>query len=69
MLSAASRTEWLHELHLVDYIVLYLTDKDKLVDGLKEINNNNIESSVKVGLTTPERWKTYNYDILGKMFE
>jgi hypothetical protein len=69
MLSAASRTEWLHELHLVDYMVFYLTDKDKLVDGFKEINNNNLENFVKVGLTTPERWKSYNYDLINKIFK
>lgn len=69
MLSAASRTDWLHELHLVDYIVFYLTDKDKLVDGFKEINNNNLEDLVKIGLVTPERWKSYNYDLINKIFK
>lgn len=69
MLSAASRTNYLHELHLVDYIVFYLTEKDKLVDGLKEINNNISENLVKIGLVTPERWKSYNYDLINKIIK
>ena len=67
MLSAASRNQWLHELHLVDYIIFYLTDIDKLVDGFKEIDNNNLDNLVKVGLTTPEKWESYNYDLINKL--
>lgn len=69
MLSAASRNEWLHELHLVDYILFYLTDKDKLVDGLKEINNNKLDSLVKIGLTKPEMWRSYNNDLINKIIK
>lgn len=68
MLSAASRSEWLHELHLVDFIIFYITDREKLVDGFKEIDNNNLENQVRVGLTSPERWKTYNFELINKTF-
>jgi hypothetical protein len=69
MLSAASRDEWLHELHLVDYIIFYLTDKEKLVDGFIEIDNNNLENKVRVGLTSPDIWKNYNFDLIRKAFK
>ena len=69
MLSAASRDEWLHELHLVDYILFYLTEKGKLVNGLIEIDNNNLTNKVKVGLTTPDIWKNYNFDLIRKAFK
>lgn len=66
MLSAASREEWLHEMHLVDFIIFYITDREKLVDGFKEIDNNNLENQVRIGLTSPERWKTYNFELINK---
>lgn len=69
MLSAASRDEWLHEMHLVDYIIFYITDREKLVDGFKEIDNNNLENQVKVGLTTPERWRSYNFELINKVIK
>jgi len=69
MLSAASRDEWLHELHLVDYIIFYMTDKEKLVDGFIEIDNNNLANKVRVGLTSPDIWKNYNFDLIRKAFK
>lgn len=69
MLSAASRDEWLHEMHLVDYIIFYITDREKLVDGFKEIDNNNLENQVRVGLTSPDIWKNYNFDLIRKAFK
>jgi hypothetical protein len=69
MLSAVSRDEWLHELHLVDYIIFYLTEKEKIVDGLLEIDNNNLVGKVRVGLTSPETWKNYNSDLIRKAFK
>jgi hypothetical protein len=66
MLSAASRDEWLHEMHLVDFIIFYITDREKLVEGFKEIDNNNLENRVRIGLTTPERWKAYNFELINK---
>jgi len=69
MLSAVSRDEWLHELHLVDYIIFYLTEKEKIVDGLLEIDNNNLVGKVRVGLTSPETWKNYNSDLISKAFK
>lgn len=66
MLSAASLVEWMHELHLVDFIIFYITDREKLVEEFKQIDNNNLENPVKVGLTTPERWEAYNLDLIRK---
>jgi hypothetical protein len=60
MLSAASLNDWLHELHLIDYIVFYLTNNEKLVDGFKSINNNNLIGPVRVGLTSEDNWKSFN---------
>jgi hypothetical protein len=66
MLSAASRDEWIHEMHLVDFIIFYLTDNTKLINGLKEIDNNNLEKLVRVGLTSPNRWESYNFELINK---
>lgn len=60
MLSAASMNGWLHEVHLVDYILFYSTDKKRLKDSLKELDNNNLNSRVKVGLSSSESWKSYS---------
>lgn len=60
MLSAASLNESIHELHLVDYIIFYFTNKDKITSELKEIDNNNLEELVKVGLVSIKSWKSYS---------
>jgi hypothetical protein len=64
MLSAASMDGWLHEVHLVDYILFYSTDKEKFINSLKELDNNNLKNRVKVGLSSPESWKTYSIKMI-----
>lgn len=64
MLSAASLNEYMHQLHLVDYFVIYLTDQNKLIDSLKRIDNNRIEGFVKVGLSDPQHWKDFNFSMI-----
>jgi hypothetical protein len=64
MLSAVSLNEWVHEIHLVDYIIFYFTDKEKNTDGLKEIENNNLVNMVKVGLASIEGWKSYSNEMI-----
>ncbi len=64
MLSAASYNEWLHQLHLVDYLLIYLTKQDKLIDSFKRIDNNRIEGLVKIGLTNSSNWKNFNFTMI-----
>jgi hypothetical protein len=64
MLSAASYDDCIHQLHLVDYIVFYLTDRDKLIGSLKILDNNRREGLVKIGLLDPFAWKDFNYDMI-----
>lgn len=66
MMSAASMDEQIHKIHLVDYLIFYITDKEKLVEGFKEIDNNNLDNRVKVGLTSPERWESYNLNLINE---
>jgi len=66
MLSAASMDGWWHEMHLVDYIIFYFTDKEKMIDGLKQLDNNNLINRVKVGLLSTESWKSYSFDMIKK---
>lgn len=64
MLSAVSYDENIHQLHLVDYIVFYLTDRAKLVGSLKILDNNRLDGLVKIGLLDPIAWKDFNYDMI-----
>lgn len=66
MLSAASMDDWLHEMHLVDYIILYFTEKERIGGSLKELDNNNLVNRVRVGLTSTESWKSYSYEMIKK---
>jgi len=61
MLSAASLGDYLHEIFLVDYLILFLTDSDKTESQLKEIDNNNLDKLVRIGLVSVDNWKKYNY--------
>ena len=63
-LSAASMGGWLHEMHLVDYIIFYFTDTGKIIEGLKKLDNNNLKNRVRVGLTSTDSWKSYSYDMV-----
>lgn len=64
MLSAASLNENMHQLHLVDYFVIYLTDRNKLIESLIRIDNNRVDGCVKVGLSDPQQWKDFNFGMV-----
>ncbi len=66
MLSGASYDESVHQLFLVDYVMFYVTNKEKLVEVFNEIDNNRLEGLVKIGLTDPTKWENYNYDVMSK---
>lgn len=66
MLSAASLNEGVHKLHLVDYVIFYFSDQDKMIQYLRTIDNNKIDGLVRVGLTSPEIWERFNFDIIKK---
>lgn len=69
MLSAASIDDSIHQLHLVDYLVFYVTNRHKLVTLFKEIDNNTIERNVKVGLTEPSLWSEFYCVLMNKMWK
>ena len=64
MLSAASYDENFHQLHLVDYVLIYLNDPNRLIDGLKSFDNNRLDRLVWIGLTDNTTWKTFNFDMI-----
>lgn len=63
-LSVASIDEDIHQLFLVDYVVLYLTDKTKLLPILEVIDNNFDKRPTRIGIMEPKQWKDYNYGVL-----
>jgi len=65
MLSVSSINEYTHMLHLVDYVLIYATGKSEL-DTIPEINNNTLNRFVRVGLTEPEHWREFNFNLLKK---
>jgi len=69
MISAASLNEWVHEMHLVDYIIFYFTDKGKNAVGLEEIDNNNLDNLVRVGLLPIEDWKSYSNEMVSSILK
>lgn len=66
MLSAASLDKDTHQIHLVDYLLIYLSDKNRLVDLLKRLDNNTLDRQPRIGLTTKEYWESFNFDLLNK---
>ena len=66
MLSAASLGDNIYLLHLVDYLVFYVTEKDKLIQDYKEIDNNNLDRKVRIGLTDPKLWREFNFNLINK---
>ena len=66
MLSAASYNDWMHQIHLVDYVLLYLTDRGKLIERLREIDNNGLNNLVRIGLTDKSSWETFNFNMIKK---
>jgi hypothetical protein len=69
MLSAASISEWYHQIHLVDYVLIYLTDGQKLVDRLKKLDNNRLDGFVRIGIIERLAWRNFNFDMLREAME
>ena len=69
MLSGASINDCIHQLHLVDYLIFYITDQDRLVKGFRELDNNNLDKLVRIGLTNPQMWESFNFDLINKMMK
>lgn len=69
MMSASTRTTWYHEVHLVDYILFYFTDKDKQMDKLSFLDNNFTDKLVKLGLVPPDSWEKYNMNLISNVIE
>jgi hypothetical protein len=66
-LSAVSSSDKsIHQLYLIDYLILYLTKPDKLVDALKVIDNNNLDNAVRVGLSDRNQWEIFNSAFMSK---
>ena len=59
----------IHLLYLVDYIIMYYPDPAIVIEQLKEIDNNNLENLVKVGLGDPEIWKGTNLDFMNNFLK
>jgi hypothetical protein len=64
MLSCASRDNQVHQFHLVDYLLFYFTKDFKIEDNLLHINNNLNDRLVRVGLSNPNIWGSFNYDMM-----
>ncbi len=69
MLSAASLDESIHQLHLVDYLIFYATDKEKLISNFNEINNNNIDRKVRIGLIDSKLWSEFNLGLMYNLWK
>jgi hypothetical protein len=64
MMSAASYDTWLHQIHLVDYVLFYLTDPSKLINTLTILNNNRTNGLVRIGMIDSKEWKDFNLDMM-----
>ncbi len=64
MYSAASYNDYLHQVHLVDYLHIYNTKRELLTDRLSLIDNNRPNGLVRVGIVEKERWKSFNTEMV-----
>ena len=64
MMSAASYNTSLHQIYLVDYLLIYLTDQTKLISNLKKLDNNKTNGYVRIGLSDPDEWKDFNFKMI-----
>ena len=64
MLSAASYNEIIHQIHLVDYVLIYQTNRDILTERFKEIDNNRFVGFVRVGITKKTNWEDFNRNMI-----
>lgn len=60
MLSAASYNDLLHQIHLLDYVLLYSTSDNTLTTRFKILDNNKPTGQVKIGLIEKNKWITFN---------
>jgi hypothetical protein len=67
MMSGASLSKDIHQLILVDYLLLYYTDKKTMLNDLEPLNNNQTELKIRIGLISPSLWKKLNSDWLNKV--
>lgn len=64
MLSAGTYNDWMHQIHLVDYVLIYLTDNSQLINELRIIDNNRVENLVRIGLVDKDSWESYNFKMI-----
>ena len=64
MLSAGSYNDWMHQIHLVDYVLIYLTDNSQLINELRIIDNNRVENLVRIGIVDKESWESFNFKMI-----
>lgn len=69
MLSGATLDDYTHQLCLVDYLLIYLTESSKLIQLLRLIDNNKIDRQPRIGLTEPSEWEAFNKDMLKKWLD
>lgn len=69
MMSVASYNTSMHQIHLVDYVLLYLTDPSKLINTLITLDNNRTNGLVRIGMTDPNEWKDFNRDMVRETFK
>jgi hypothetical protein len=69
MMSAASYNTWMHQIHLVDYILFYFTEPSKMINTLTILDNNRTNGLVSIGLTHPNEWKDFNRDMVKETFK
>jgi hypothetical protein len=60
MLSAASYNEFIHQIHLVDYVLIYFTNRAIITERFKEMDNNRLVGFVRIGVTNKTKWEDFN---------
>lgn len=66
MLSAASYNDIIHQVHLVDYVLFYLTTRTILTQRFELIDNNRVDGFVHIGLTKIDDWKKFNKTMINE---
>lgn len=68
MLSAHSYNESLHQIHLVDYVLIYTTLRNMLPRRFEALNNNRLDGFVRVGMIEKDNWKQFNNKMVLEAF-
>src|SRR5665647_1367099 len=66
MLSAASYNDILHQINLVDYVLLYSTSYNSFTPRFKVLDNNRLSGRVKIGLIDKTKWINFNKDMFNE---